>query len=310
MEISFTNPQFLWFFLALPTLILLHFISIRYTRAQALKFANFPAIEKITGQKLISKNYLLLILRLVTFSIIILAISGPVLWYTGRSSNFDFVMAIDASGSMASNDYDPNRLEAAKLAAKIFVDNAPKDSEIGIMSFSGITFLKQFPSNNFERVKASIDDIKVEYVGGTAIGSVIIDASTVLTTGNKARRILLLTDGQNNVGPDVKDAIDYANDKHIIIDTVGIATKEGGSMPGLTSVTILDEDSLKNISAATGGSYIRVQNETDLGEAFQRLAISSEQKLSEDLTVPSLLAAFVLLFLEWGLLNTKFRTLP
>ena len=310
MEISFTNPYFLWFFLSVPTLILLHFISIRYTRAQALRFANFPAIEKITGQKIMSRNYFLLALRLLTFSIIILAISGPVLWYTGRSSNFDFVMAIDASGSMASNDYEPNRMEAAKIAAKIFVDNAPIDSEIGIMSFSGITFLKQFPSNNFERVKESIDDIKVEYVGGTAIGSAIIEASTVLTTGKKARRILLLTDGQNNVGPDICDAIEYANDKHIIIDTVGIATKEGGTIPGMTAVSVLDEESLINISKSTGGSYIRVHNETDLADAFRRLTIATDQKLSEDLTVPSLFIAFILLFFEWGLLNTKFRTLP
>jgi len=310
VEISFINPHFLWFFLALPILILLHFISIRYTKAQALRFANFPAIEKITGQKLISKNYLLLILRLVTFSIIILAISSPVLWYTGRSSNFDFVLAIDASGSMAATDYNPNRLETAKAAANIFVDNAPADSRIGVLTFSGISFLKRMPSNDFERVKESIADIKIEYVGGTAIGSAIIDASTILMTGNKARRILLLTDGQNNVGPDISDAIEYANDKHIIIDTVGMATKEGGVMPGLTFVTILDEESLKNISQSTGGYYFRVENETGLVEAFRRLSISSEQKISTDLTVPALLVAFVLLFLEWGLLNTKFRTLP
>lgn len=273
-------------------------------------FANFPAIERITGQKLLSKNYLLLALRLVTFSIIIIAISGPVLWYTGRSSNFDFILAIDASGSMATTDYLPDRLEAAKNAAKLFVDNAPVDSEIGVMAFSGISFLKKMPSNDFEMVKESIDDIQIEYVGGTAIGSAIIESSTILMSGRKARRVLLLTDGQNNVGPDIEDAIEYANDKHVIIDTIGIATKEGGKMPGMDFVSTLDEDSLINISKRTYGSYYRVQNESDLAEAYRRLAIASEQKLSENITVHTLFLAFILLFLEWGLLNTKFRTIP
>ncbi len=307
---SFTYPQYLWFFLALPALVLLHFLSLRYTKKQALLFANFPAIEKITGQKIMSKNYLLLVLRLLTFSIIILAISGPVLRYTGMSSNFDFVLAIDASGSMAATDYEPDRLEAAKEAAKIFVDNAPFDSSIGVLTFSGISFLKQIPSNDFESVKNIIDDIKVEYVGGTAIGSAIIESSTILMTGNKPKRILLLTDGQNNVGPDITDAIEYANDKHIIIDTIGIATKEGGKMPGTTFTSVLDEESLINISKLTGGVYFKAENETDLIDAFTNIATSSEQKLSTNLTVHSLFVAFILLFLEWGLLNTKFRTLP
>jgi len=273
-------------------------------------FANFPAIERVTGQKLMSKNYLLLVLRMVTFSILILAISGPVLWYTGRSSNFDFVLAIDASGSMAATDYNPNRLEAAKEAAKIFVENAPIDSNIGIISFSGIPFLKQMPMNDFEVVKNAIDDIQIEYVGGTAIGSAIIESSTILMGGGKARRVLLLTDGQNNVGPDITDAIAYANDKHVIIDTIGLATKEGGNVPGTTFVSVLDEETLKNISKSTRGAYYRVENETELAEAYRRLAIASEQKLSENITVHTLFLAFILLFLEWGLLNTKFRTIP
>jgi Ca-activated chloride channel homolog len=273
-------------------------------------FANFPAIERITGQKLLSKNYLVLILRLVTFSIIIISISGPMIWYTGNSTNFNFVLAIDASGSMAATDYTPNRLEAAKSAAKVFIDNAPIDSEIGLVSFSGITFLKQMPSNDFESIKRTIDDIRIEYVGGTAIGGAMIESSTILMTGEKARRIILLTDGQSNVGPDIADAIDYANDKHVVIDAIGMATKEGGRIPGLTFVSTLDEESLINITKSTGGVYIRAENESSLAEAYRRLAIASEQKLSTDITTYMLFGAFILLFLEWGLLNTKFRTLP
>ena len=273
-------------------------------------FANFPAIERVLGKKIMSKNYLLLVLRMLTFSIIIIAISGPVIWYEGTSSNFSFILAIDASGSMAATDYEPNRLEAAKNSAKIFVDNAPIDARIGILSFAGIPFLKQLPTEDTEVIKSAIDDIRIEHVGGTAIGSAIIDAATILSAEKKARRIILITDGQNNVGPDIADAIEYANDKHVIVDTIGIATKEGGRVPGLTYVSSLDEDALTNISAKTGGVYYRVENETELAELYKRLAITSKHKLSENVTVHTLFIAFIFLFLEWGLLNTKFRTIP
>ena len=294
----------------MPLMVLAHYLSLRYTRRRALKFANYPAIERITGKRILSKNYTLLAIRLTTLCLLVLAVSGTVLWYEGRTSDFDFMLAIDASGSMLATDYAPNRLEAAKNAANLFVDNLPGKSTVGVISFAGVSFIKQKPTSDIEKVKNAIKNISIEIVGGTAIGSAIITSSNLLAESDRAKVLILLTDGQNNVGPSIDTAVDYANGNHLTINTIGIGTEEGGEFPNLTFVSRLDPTTLKLISNSTGGKYYEAKNETELENAYKEIALSSTQKLSIDLSLYFLFIAIVLLFVEWGLANTKYRTLP
>ena len=294
----------------MPLMVLAHYLSLRYTRRRALKFANYPAIERITGKRILSKNYTLLAIRLTTLCLLVLAVSGTVLWYEGRTSDFDFMLAIDASGSMLATDYAPNRLDAAKNAANLFVDNLPGKSTVGVISFAGVSFIKQKPTSDIEKVKNAIKNISIEIVGGTAIGSAIITSSNLLAESDRAKVLILLTDGQNNVGPSIDTAVDYANGNHLTISTIGIGTEEGGEFPNLTFVSKLDPATLKLISNSTGGKYYEARNETELENAYKEIALSSTQKLSVDLSLYFLFIAIVLLFVEWGLANTKYRTLP
>jgi hypothetical protein len=50
MEISFTNPLYLWMLLALPFLFLIHFFSIKYIKRKGIEFANFEALKRVTGE--------------------------------------------------------------------------------------------------------------------------------------------------------------------------------------------------------------------------------------------------------------------
>jgi Ca-activated chloride channel family protein len=308
--VTFSNPVYLWFLVAIPLMVLAHYLSLRFTRRKALKFANFPAIERITGRKILSKNYTLLLLRLVTLCLFIFSVAGTALWYEGQTTEMDFILAIDSSGSMLARDYEPNRMEAAKGSALLFVDNLPGTSRVGVLSFAGVSFVKQRPSSDMEEVRDSIENISIELVGGTAIGSAIITSSNLLAESEKAKVLILLTDGQNNVGPSIETAIDYANENHLTINTIGIGTEEGGDLPNLTFVSKLDPITLKLISNSTGGSYYGARNETELSNAYKDIALSSVQKLSLNLSLYFLFFGLILLFVEWGLANTKYRTLP
>ncbi len=291
-------------------MILAHYLSLRFTRRKAIKFANFPAMERVTGKRILSKNYTLLFLRLITLCLLIFAVAGTTFWYEGQTSDFDFILAIDSSGSMLATDYTPNRLEAAKTAAFLFVDNLPERSTVGVVSFAGISFVKQKPSPDLEKIRNAIDNISAELVGGTAIGSAVITSSNLLAESDRAKVLILLTDGQNNVGPSIDTAIGYANENHLTINTIGIGTEEGGGFPNLTFVSKLDAETLKTISNSTGGKYYETKNETELSNVYREIALSSVQKLSVNLSLYFLFIAIVLLFTEWGLANTKYRTLP
>jgi Ca-activated chloride channel family protein len=312
MEITFSNPMYLWFLVVIPLMILAHFVSLKFTKKKALKFANFPAIEYVTGKRILSKNYTMLLVRLVTLFLLILAVSGAVFWYEGEAGKADFVLAIDASGSMLAKDYDPDRLESAKSAALTFADSISEQTDIGVISFAGVSFIKQTLTSDMSKVRSAINNISVELAGGTAIGSAIISSVNLLTNPQKAKIIILITDGQNNVGPSVDEAIGYANENHVTVHTIGIGTEEGGGFPemNLTFLSKIDPETLMKIAHETNGNYYEVRNETGLSDIYRGIALSSTQKLSVNLSLIFLIIAMVLLFAEWGLVNTKYRTLP
>lgn len=299
MEIIFVRPIYLWLLLGLVLLILIHFYSARYARKKALKFANFEAIARVTGIPLLKSNISLLILRLITLLFIILALSGTILWYSGKVSDFNFVLALDASSSMLSNDFSPNRLEAAKLEAINFIDSIGGMVKMGVLSFSGTTFVEQELTTDKYKVKEAIKNLQIKTIGGTNLGGAIINAGNLLLIEDKPRVIILLTDGQSNVGVELGDAIAYANKNHITIHTIGVATEEGGSFGGLDVVSRLDEESLRLIALNTEGNYYRAKDKASLAEAYKEISALSQQRISIDLSPILILFAMFLLFVEW-----------
>ncbi|MBI2105326.1 VWA domain-containing protein [Candidatus Woesearchaeota archaeon] len=294
----------------MPVLVIIHFLSLRYTKRRGLKFANFEVIEKIIGRKIVSKNWLLLSTRLIILSSLILGVSGMTVWYNGRGSDFNYGLLIDASTSMAANDYNPSRISAAKEAALIFLDSVGS-AKMGVVTFTGTTFVKQRLTENFDDVRETINNINLESVGGTAIGDALVVGSNLFFPDAKEGNnvLILLTDGQSNVGLSVKDAIPFLLDNNVLVYTIGIGTIEGGEFAE-DIVSRLDEETLMFIADETGGEYHRVENTNQLRNVFENLAELKIKRISKDLTVSLLLFGVISLLVEWGLMNSKYRSLP
>lgn len=292
-------------------LILTHNISFGWSRKKALNFANFEAITRVTRQTFFPKSWIPLIARSLILLLLILAASGLGVWYTGYSSDFDYILVIDASGSMLANDYDPNRLEAAKEAAISFVDDIQAASKIGVVSFAGSSFVVQTLADEKANVKDSIDSIQVISVGGTAIGDSITLATNMFKTfeSDKGRSVILLTDGQSNVGISVEDAVEYANNNGITINTLGVGTEEGGIIVEGEAVLQLDASTLEYISSSTGGNSYIVKNKEELRSAYIDILSSTKTRVFFDATSYLILIAFILLLGEWLLSNTKYKTI-
>ena len=58
-----------------------------------------------------NRNIVMLVLRSFTLLFLTLALSGAIWWHQGRSADADYMLAIDASSSMLTEDFSPNRLE-------------------------------------------------------------------------------------------------------------------------------------------------------------------------------------------------------
>lgn len=317
ITINFTNIYYLWLLVSIPLLIITHFFVLGYLKRRAVKFANFEAIKRVTGTKFdlkntrtISKNMFLLIVRIFVLLLLIFSVAGPVLWYSGQSSEFDFVIAIDASSSMLADDFTSYRLDAARKASSLFVESINVRTNVGIVSFAGTSFVDQDLTNNLKNAEEAINNIRIKKSGGTDIGGAITTSSNILLREENARVIILLTDGQSTVGTSIDEAIEYANKNYITINTIGIGTEEGGTFIKGDLLSKLDEPTLIEIAQKTGGKYYKAENEEELANAFEDISSSAEEKIPIDLSMGFMMTALALLFLEWGMINTKYRTLP
>lgn len=312
MEITFSDPIYLWFIFIIPLFLFTHFYSFKFVKRRAIRLANFESIKRVSGAEKISLNWLVIIIRFFTILLLILSVSGMIIWYEGKSSDNSFIIAIDASGSMLAQDFTPNRLEAAKEAAILFVDGLETNTEVAVLSFSGIANIEKELSTNLIEVKDSIRKISLNSMHGTAIGDVIRVSLNIFSEQDKPRSIILLTDGRENVASEEEfdKIVNKAKEDKVTIHTIGIGTSSGGLLPGIEMISTIDDRFLQKIADDTGGKYYHVEDNERLMEAYKAISTTSESLIPFNSRVPFIFAALFFLFLEWGFLNTKFKSIP
>lgn len=306
VSFSFSHPQYLFLLFAIPILFFIHFLALGNKKKSALRFANFDAIAKIEGIDFFSKNVVILFLNILIVVSIIFAVSGLTLHTNMQSSSFSFVLAIDSSQSMEADDFSPSRIVVARQTAVDFVNSAPVDVKMGVVSFSGSSRIEKDMSKRDDEIKNAINGIKIGGFGGTDLYEAIL-TSTNLLKNEDHKAIILLSDGQINVGT-VDNAVDYANDNEVIVHAIGMGTKEGGNTE--FGFSKLDEDSLKSIAYYTGGSYFSAENKENLSNAFISIFDLTERKVAIQLFDYLILFALVLLVFQFFLTNTKYVNLP
>ncbi len=238
------------------------------------------------------------------------------------------ILTFDVSGSMAAEDIEPTRMEAAKAAAQKFVENQPAGVLIGVVAFSDGGITVQSPTNNREETLATI--YRLVPRRGTSVGNgilvalntIAVDAGDppILNTSSLSETpepveapqgwypsavIVLLSDGENTDRLDPLAAADLAADLGVRIYTVGVGSLEGAiiTVEGFTVHSQLNEAALQEIADISGGKYYYAGDNEDLQRIYAdlqpRLAIKPEQ-----LEVTSIFAGIgMLAFLIGGALS-------
>ncbi len=317
MEIIFEKPWVLLLALLIPLLVVLHYYFFENAKRRAMKFANFTAMKRVTGSHFLTKNTIQLVFRIIIFTFFILGLAHPVLWYEGKSNIEDYVITIDSSSSMLADDVMPDRFTVAKQAASAFLDKVNSYTEIGLVSFAGVSFIKSSMTTDVSTLKYKIENIEIILGGGTDIGGALVASANIFREEGKSKAIILITDGSDTAGSfiveSVDNALDYIKEKHIIVHAIGIGTGSGnaGYINSSVLIPIYDASTLRKIAGDTGGNFHEAKSPEDMTAAFEKiLSESTETLLSFDVSFILLLNAFVMLFIEWGLLNTRFRALP
>jgi arsenate reductase-like glutaredoxin family protein len=120
--------------------------------------------------------------------------------------------------------------------------------------------------------------------------------------------VILISDGQININS-VQQAIDYSNENNVIIQAIGIGTRQG-SITQLNTISKLDEDSLKAIAFNTNGKYFSATNLNELRDSFNQIIEKTNKKVQVDLTYYLLVFGLFVFLVEWFLASTRYRNLP
>jgi len=302
MIFSFSHPQYLFLLFIIPIFFLIHFLSLSNKKKIALKFANFDAIARIQGVEFFSKNIVIFFFSLLVVFLMILAVSGLTFHTFSETTSFSFVITMDSSQSMEANDLLPNRLAASKQTAKDFVDAIPYSTNLGVVSFSGSSFIESDMSEDKIQVRGAIENIELSEWGGTDIYEAII-TSTNLLKSEESRAIILLSDGQLNVAS-LEEIVYYANKNDIIVHTIAIGTKEGGETT--YAISKLDEDFLRSLAYNTGGVYFDAEDKETLSQSFLDILNLTEGKVSIDLSSYLIILSIIFFVIEFFLANTKY----
>ena len=302
MDFIFSHPKWLFLLFSIPIVFFIHFYSLGNRKKKALQFANFDAISRIEGVDFFSKNIVILFINVVILLALVLAMSGLTFRTTMESSSFSYVIAIDSSQSMEAKDFSPDRITVAKKLASDFVDSAPVDVKMGVVSFSSSSRIEQDMTEARDELKNGINEIVLSGLGGTDLYDALV-TSTNLMTKETTKAVVLLSDGQINIGR-LDEALSYAKDYDVVINTIGMGTLEGGETQYAFSK--LDEDSLKSIAYETGGVYYAAQDEANLSMAFSNIFQLTKRRVSIELFDYLIILAIGLLVIKFFLTNTKY----
>ncbi|WP_207778424.1 vWA domain-containing protein [Balneicella halophila] len=293
---TFADKEYLWLLLLLLPLLGWYFWKHQKQHAHievpnTIAFGDFRKTRKVWQHIL----YTLLFSSLV---FLIVAMARPQTSFSfekSKTEGIDIVIALDISFSMLAQDFQPNRLEAAKDVAMEFVTNRPND-RIGLVVFSGESYT-QCPPTTDQRILLNLfSEVKTNDAidGGTAIGNGLATSINRLRESEaKSKVIILLTDGENNRGSIAPEtAAELAGKFGVKVYTIGI----GSNGTARTPVGIrpnghilydnlpvkLDEALLQTIAETTDGKYYRATTKNKLKEIYTAIDKLEKTKILKD----------------------------
>ena len=327
--IIFANPTYLFLLLLLIPVIAWYIWKQRKSQA-SIQISTTRAFAKTPKTYKYYLKHIPFVLRLGALTALIVVLARP--QKTDVLSNesiegIDIIMALDISTSMLAEDLKPNRLEASKNVAAEFIVSRPNDN-IGLVIFAGESFTQSPLTTDHVALVNLLNSVETGMIeDGTAIGNGLATAVNRIKDSQAVSRvIILLTDGENNRGEITPiNAAEIARTFGIRVYTIGVGTTGMAPYPFKTNFGVryenikvdIDEPTLQQIAAITGGSYFRATDNKKLQAIYKeidqmektKINVESYKKKSEEY-LPYALLFFAFLIAEILLRNTILRRIP
>ena len=327
---NFASPYYLWLLAALPLLIGWYVRQLRHGDP-AIRIASVDAAAGAPKTLRCRLRHLPFALRIAALGLLIVALARP----QGieehartHTEGIDIVLAIDVSGSMLARDFKPDRITAAKEVAGDFIADRRGD-RLGLVVFAGEAFTQSPLTTDQSTLQTLLGRIRSGLIeDGTAIGNGLATAINRLRESEaKSKVIILLTDGVNNRGEIAPlTAAEIAQAQGIRVYTIGVGTQGMapypavdmfGQMTFVQQKVEIDEQTLRDIAAQTGGRYFRATDKAKLKAIYDEINQLEKSKIElfEHITYHEyfldwVLGALALLLLEFLLRNFVLKRIP
>lgn len=316
---SFIWPEALAFFIFVPFYVLLYVYFERKKQKDIVPFGNVEVLLEAVSKtkKIDSLKHLPITLKVILLCLMIFALARPTSTVYSPMRDTKVMLLIDISISMEATDIEPDRITAAREAAKQFIKDLPKGIQIGIAFFSGNVKVLLNPSLDKSKAFNMLNKLNLKVLEpGTAIGDAIlvgIDSITFEDNINEKiksrnnRILVLITDGEANIGVDPIFASAQAKVNNITIQAIGIGNPLGTIIRG-GILTRLDEFTLNEITRLTGGLYFNAKNLNEMKKIYKKIKKTIKLIPQEtEITFIPLSLAFLILVILQVLKWSKFR---
>lgn len=296
---SFIWPTLLWSLLLLLPLLALYLQVQRRRRSLIARYGSLGLMQA-SGRPAGWRRHLPPALFLLALGLLLFSLGRPQTTVSLPRAEGIVILTFDVSGSMAADDLKPTRMEAAKVAARAFVQRQPPTVQIGVVSFSDGGLAVQPPTTDQAQILAAIN--RLTPTRGTSLSNGILASLNAIATANGRQApslytnrtpvptavptvvpkgtytpaaIVLLTDGENTAPPGPAEAVAAAAERGVRIYPVGIGSPTGAPLKieGFSVQTRLDEETLKQIAQRTDGTYYNAVSEDQLQRVYENLSL-------------------------------------
>jgi len=309
--LSFSWPWALFALLVLPLVVTAWWLIRRRRRRATVRVTSIALVRLAAPGRSRWRRRVPAALLGAGLAVLAIGAARPQATVPEASSSATIMLALDVSGSMCSTDVKPNRITAAEQSAGAFIKSQDGGPRIGIVVFSGTAVVLVPPTSDTQELLNALGGLSTgggTAIGEgilTSLDAIAQVDPSVAPTGANVKRnlgagyaddvIVVLTDGSNNRGVDPPVAAKQAAARGVRVFTIGYgtdnpaelacsATQFGGYGGGLAGGGFgggggggggnpfdADYSALTQISKATGGTFYRAEDASQLSSALAKL---------------------------------------
>lgn len=330
----FQHIEFLWALLLIPAVVILYIVYLRWRRSRLRRLGDPALTGRLVAGRINGRGTtrFVLITSALLFAIIGLCnLQQGAQTEKAQRKGVDVFFALDVSRSMLARDVQPDRLTRAKQLMTRMMEKMSND-RVGLVVFAGKAYLQVPLTIDYSAAKMLLETVNPDMIPtqGTVLSEAIdLSAGSFSQKEKKYKALVLISDGEDH-DEKALDAAHKAAEQGIIIHAIGIGSPQGAPIidpatgqqkldeNGRPVITKLNENELKSLAQATGGSYVQLTNTGQIADGLLAVIDDMESKNYGSVIFTDYNSYFqyftgmalLLLVIEWLLPSARLKQQP